>query len=113
MTNKVYIERKRYFDRIRPFIDKDLIKVITGQRRVGKSYFLLQVIDFVKKTSPDGQIIFINKELEEFSEITNHIELLKYVKSQFVSKKGKIYLFVDEVQDIKDFEKALHSRIRL
>jgi len=109
MTNKVYIERKRYFDRIRPFIDKDLIKVITGQRRVGKSYFLLQVIDFVKKTSPDGQIIFINKELEEFSEITNHIELLKYVKSQFVSKKGKIYLFVDEVQDIKDFEKALRN----
>jgi predicted AAA+ superfamily ATPase len=109
MNQKVYIERRRYFDRIRPFIDKDLIKVITGQRRVGKSYFLQQVIDFVKKTSPDGQIIFINKELEEFAVIMNHKELLKYVKSQPGSKKGKIYLFVDEVQDIKDFEKALRN----
>lgn len=109
MSDWINIERKKYLNRIKPFINKNIIKVITGQRRVGKSYFLLQVIDLVKTSYSQGQILFINKELEEFAEITDHLKLLNFVKRKSDPKRGKIYLFVDEIQDIKNFEKALRD----
>jgi predicted AAA+ superfamily ATPase len=105
---KKYISRVNYVNRIKPFVKKDIIKVITGQRRVGKSFLVYELMDFVKKSDKDASIIYINKELDEFSNISNHKQLLDYVKSKKV--KGKFcYLFIDEIQDIKDFEKALRS----
>ena len=59
---KEYIDRPYYIKKIEPFIGKSLIKVITGQRRVGKSYLLMQIRDIIQKRDPDTQIIFINKE---------------------------------------------------
>ena len=69
-----YIERPLYMDRLKPFMGKSLIKVLIGQRRVGKSYLLMQLRDLVKKQSPDIQIIYINKEQHEFSKIKNSDE---------------------------------------
>ena len=54
------IFRKRYFERVKPFIGKNIIKVFTGQRRVGKSYMLLQIKEKIKSTDPNANIIFIN-----------------------------------------------------
>ncbi|MCK5122650.1 MAG: ATP-binding protein [Candidatus Pacebacteria bacterium] len=105
---KKYIERKIYLDRINTFIDKDIIKVITGQRRVGKSYLLFQIMDVIKKKHPRANIVYINKELNKFDEIKNYQDLLNYIKKQ--SKvRGKNYVFIDEIQDIDKFEKALRD----
>ncbi len=75
-----FIERTAYFKKIQPFIDKKLIKVITGQRRVGKSYFLFHIISEIKKRTKNANIIYINKESDEFFFIKNYEDLLKYIK---------------------------------
>ena len=105
---KPYIPRLRYLERIQPFIGKDLIKVITGQRRVGKSYLLFQIMDSIREKQPKTTFVYINKELDEFSQITDYKELLDYVKT--IPRTGeKIVLVIDEIQDIQEFEKALRS----
>ena len=105
---KKYIKRKRYIDKIKPFIGKEIIKVIVGQRRVGKSYLLFQIIDVIRKKNKASNIIYINKELNEFDDIKNYQDLLDYIKEK--SKKSKkVYIFIDEIQDIENFEKALRS----
>jgi predicted AAA+ superfamily ATPase len=103
-----YIERPLYIDRIKPFIGKSLIKVLTGQRRVGKSYLLMQLRDLIQKQSPDTQIIYINKEQHEYSKITNSDELFLYLKEN-VKGSGKVALFIDEIQDIESFEITLRD----
>lgn len=105
---KRYIKRKIYINKVKPFIDKDIIKVIVGQRRVGKSYLLFQIMDLIKEEDKTANIIYINKELNEFEKIRNYQDLLEYVKKE-ENKKAKNYLFVDEIQDIDKFEKALRS----
>ena len=108
MTKRKYIERNLYFNQIEPFIGSGLIKVLTGQRRVGKSYVLLQLMDEVRKRDPQGRIIYINKEDYRFEAIKSHDDLMEYLKGQ--STKGeKHYLFIDEIQEIKNFEIALRS----
>ncbi|MBI9069825.1 MAG: ATP-binding protein [Salinivirgaceae bacterium] len=101
------IERAIYIERIKPFINKQLIKVLTGQRRVGKSAVLLLLIDEIKKQNKDANIIYIDKEDYGFSSITNDIELNNYIIQN--KKENNNYLFIDEVQEIKDFEKVLRS----
>ncbi|MDP2423192.1 MAG: ATP-binding protein [Bacteroidales bacterium] len=106
--NRNYIPRPLYIERIRPFIGQDIIKVITGQRRVGKSYLLYQLMDMFATLDAEASIIYINKELNEFSGITTFKELLDYVH-QIEKGAQRTYLLIDEVQDIMDFEKALRS----
>lgn len=62
MNMKKYIPRPLYTKRIEPFIDKQLIKVITGQRRIGKSYILLQLSDVIKAQRADANIVYVDKE---------------------------------------------------
>jgi len=107
MTKK-YITRQHYIDKIKPYIGKDIIKVITGQRRIGKSYLLFQIMDVVTASDPEAQIIYINKELYEFDFIDNYKALLAYIKDKVKGKKN-CYVFIDEIQDIDQFEKALRS----
>lgn len=104
---KSIIIRSAYNERIRPFINKSLIKVLMGQRRVGKSYVLLQLIAEIKKDCPTANIIFIDKELDSFSEIKDNKDLYTYVSERLQDKNN--YLFVDEVQEIKSFELCLRS----
>jgi uncharacterized protein len=107
MTKK-YVKRLIYLNRIAPFIGQNLVKVLVGQRRVGKSYLLLQLIDKIKEAEPDASIIYINKELNDFEAITDHKSLNKYLTEQLVPGKRN-YIFIDEIQDINGFEKTLRS----
>lgn len=104
---KKYITRNHYLQNIKPYIDSNIIKIIVGQRRVGKSYFLRQIIDTIKAKNKRANIIYINKELYEFNTLKNYHQLEKYVSKHVT--KGKNYLFLDEVQEIENFEKALRS----
>ena len=103
------IIRERYLTKIRPFYDQDLIKVIMGIRRCGKSVLLLQIIDELKeKGIPESQIIYINFENEDYNFIKNDIDLHNYIKEKIINE-NKYYLFFDEIQNIKDWEKAINS----
>ncbi len=105
---KDLIYRKRYLDIVRPFIGKNLIKVFTGQRRVGKSYLLFQVMQELKIINHQVSILYINKEDLAYSQIKTAQELVDWVKSE--KKCGqKNYVFIDEIQEITDFELALRS----
>ncbi|MCG3121490.1 MAG: hypothetical protein ALAOOOJD_04608 [bacterium] len=101
-----FTPRPLYMKKIAPFMNKDVIKVIIGQRRVGKSYFMYQIIDALTKGNPRANIIYLNKELYEFDHIKDYRHLIQHVKKQ-KSATGKNYLLIDEVQDIAQFEKAL------
>jgi len=104
---KEYIKRGQYLSRIRPFMGKDVIKVVVGQRRVGKSYLLFQIMDeLVSRGSRRESILYINKELAEFEHIRNHADLLLHIK-QKESEAIIKHIFIDEIQDIEKFEKAL------
>ena len=107
-TNNHIINRICYIEKIKPFIDKSLIKVLVGQRRVGKSYILLQLIEYVKTIRKDFNIIYINKEDIKYSFIKTGIELHDYIQSQRIVNKIN-YIFIDEIQDIQAFEVALRS----
>ena len=103
------IIREIYLSKIRPFYDQDLIKVIMGIRRCGKSVLLLQIIDELKeKGIEEKQIIYINFENEDYSFIKNDIDLHTYIKER-ITNKEKYYLFFDEIQNVKDWEKAINS----
>jgi hypothetical protein len=103
---KPFLPRPHYMKKITPFIDQDVIKVIIGQRRVGKSYFMYQIMDALKKAHPKANIIYLNKELYEFDHIKNYRHLVQHVEKRR-SASGKNYILIDEVQDIDQFEKAL------
>jgi len=99
--------RELYLNRIKPFIKKDLIKVLTGQRRVGKSMILRLLTDEIKKTDGKANFIFIDKEDYEFDWIKSHSELNEFIRSK--EKPGMNFLFIDEVQEIEGFELVLRS----
>lgn len=103
-----FIPRPVYTERIKPFIGKEIIKVISGQRRVGKSYILFQLIAEIKEANPSANIIYINKELKPHDHIADADTLYSYVKTNLTANT-KNYLFVDEIQEIEHFEKALRS----
>jgi uncharacterized protein len=104
------LHRSSYIERIKPFIGKNLIKALTGQRRVGKSYLLFQLIEEIQKENSEACIIYINKEDLAFSAIENYLDLNQYIQ-EHKSKTGKTYIFIDEIQDIVEFEKALRSLV--
>jgi predicted AAA+ superfamily ATPase len=103
-----YINRPIYYKQIEPFIGDSLIKVIVGQRRVGKSNLLLQVKDEIVVRNPDAKIIYINKEDYQFDSINDYHDLMQYLESDIQSNQ-KIALFIDEIQEIQSFEKAIRS----
>lgn len=103
---KIYQKRPYYLKKIRPYIGTDLIKVLVGQRRVGKSYILRQLMDEIKAGDKKANLVYINKEESEYDEIISHRELISYAEKRLV-KGAKNYLFIDEIQDIEGFEKAL------
>ncbi|MDO8582131.1 MAG: ATP-binding protein [bacterium] len=104
--NKIYKKRPYYLNKIAPFIGVDIIKVLIGQRRVGKSYILLQLIDVIKSRDNKANIVYINKEENEYETIVTYRDLIVYVEKRAIAGV-KNYLFVDEIQDIENFEKAL------
>lgn len=103
------IKREKYLKKIRGFYDQDLIKVITGIRRSGKSTLLKQIIDELKDNGViEERIIYINFEDIDMSFIKNGMDLNDYIKKQ-IKNDEKYYLFFDEIQNIVDWERAVNS----
>ncbi|MDR2938468.1 MAG: ATP-binding protein [Prevotellaceae bacterium] len=102
------ITRQKYQDKINPFVGKQIIKVLTGQRRVGKSYILKQTIQQILSKNPKAHILYINKEDLQFDEIKTAADLHNYVVKN-TKKRVKNYVFIDEIQEIAQFEKAMRS----
>lgn len=105
---KTIKKRDGYIARIIPFMRKPLIKVLTGQRRVGKSYLLFQLMEQVQNEDHDAHIIYINREDMEFDFMRTAADLNNYI---LANRKEMVrnYIFIDEIQDISEFEKALRS----
>ena len=104
------IQRQDYIDKIEPFINKHIIKVLIGTRRSGKSTILKQIIDsLVKDGIPQENIVWINFELSEYFEITDIKKLEDYISNQIENVTGKIYLFFDEIQVVPQWEKLINS----
>lgn len=101
-------QRTHYLDKVLPFMGKNIIKVFTGQRRVGKSYLLFQLINMLKEQNPGVHILYINKEDLQFSFIKSAEDLNSYILEN-KSLHQKNYVFIDEIQDIPGFESALRS----
>lgn len=99
--------RQKYIDQIEKHLGKDYIIVLVGQRRVGKSY-TLKMIRSLKEKDERNNIIYIDKEKEQFDFIRTYQELNEYIKSQYVSGKMN-YILVDEIQDIEGFERTVRS----
>lgn len=102
------IIRDAYTKRVEQFIRKPIVKVFTGQRRVGKSYILYQLMRIIKNKDPEAHIIYLNKEDNRYDSIRTYQDLIRYVESE--KAEGKVnYIFIDEIQEIDKFEKAVRS----
>ena len=102
------IKRENYLNQIKPHFGKNVIKVLTGQRRVGKSYLLKQIMNIFEKSDQNTNIIYIDKEKLEFDTIRDYRDLYTYI----IKKSDKNCLnivMIDEVQEIEGFEKALRD----
>jgi len=116
-----YVARNRYIKKIWNFIDTPVVKVLVGMRRVGKSVILKMLIDeLIKNGVPPSHILYINKESLEFDDIKNYRHLYQYAKRYFAGNSNTNiehnnreqhhnYIFVDEIQEIEEWEKAVAS----
>lgn len=103
------LKREKYLSQIREFYDADLIKVIIGIRRCGKSVLLKQIMEELKDSGiDDGHIIYINFEDVEYSFIEDYLNLNKYIKDKIKDNK-KYYLLFDEIQLVEKWEKVINS----
>lgn len=100
---KTFISRNNYLEKIKPFINKDIVKVLIWQRRVWKSYLLFQIIDFLQSSWIDKKdIIYLNKEDIKWDFVSDYNVLYEQVKDFK-------YIFIDEIQNIQDWEKTIRS----
>lgn len=105
---KTLKKRSGYIERIKPFMRKSIAKVLTGQRRVGKSYLLYQLIEEITAQEPEANIIYINLEDFAFSSLQTAEDLHAYISSHSRDNERN-YIFIDEIQDIPEFEKVIRS----
>ena len=103
-------KRELYIEKIKPFIDKDIIKVITGIRRSGKSVMLKLIMEELKQNKIDEkQFININFENLINRELTTADKLHEYILKKASEIKKKYYIFLDEIQEVKNWEKCINS----
>lgn len=102
--------RENYLSKIRGFYNSDLIKILVGIRRCGKSVILSQIMNELKENEKvdEEHIIFVNFEFIEFEELLDYKKLNKYIKEKIIDDK-MYYLFLDEIQNVDNFEKVVNS----
>ena len=104
-----YIIREKYISKIKPFINKPVLKILTGMRRVGKSSLLHIIKDEILKDVADENKIYINFEATNLLSINNVNSLLEYLKPLLEDVKGKVYFFFDEIQVIDGWEEVIND----
>ena len=103
------LKRKMYLSRIRGFYDSDLVKILVGIRRCGKSVILKQIMNELKEKGVDNEhIIYVNFEFIEYEDLQDYKELNKYIKEKIIDEK-KYYVFLDEIQKVGKFEEVVNS----
>lgn len=102
-----YIIREKYISKIKPFINKTVLKILTGMRRVGKSSLLHIIKDEILKDVADENKIYINFEATNLLSINNVNSLLEYLKPLLEDVKGKVYFFFDEIQIVDGWEEVI------
>ena len=103
------IERKEYLNKLITWKDKQLIKIVTGVRRCGKSVLLKMYQDYLKNNGvKESQIVTINFEDLDYEELTNYKKLYNYLKEKLIPNK-MTYIFLDESQNVDQFPKVLDS----
>ena len=103
------LKREIYLEKIRDFYDSDLIKILVGIRRCGKSVILEQIMQELRERKvKEDHIIYVNFEFIEFENLTNYKELNNYVKER-IKDDALYYLFFDEIQNVENFEKVVNS----
>lgn len=103
------IKREIYIDRIKPFINKDIIKVLTGIRRSGKSFMLKLIMEELKKNGVEREkFININFENLKYKSLCTAEALNNFILSK-VKKNERYYLFLDEIQEVVEWEKCINS----
>ncbi len=105
-------KRSEYTDKLSDYVGNRLIKVLVGQRRTGKSYILRQVAQQLIDNGVNPQnTLFINREFADFDFLKTYKELDELIKSykKALQPKGKVYIFIDEVQLIEEWEKVVNS----
>ena len=103
------VKRELYLKRIRPFFDSEMVKVITGIRRCGKSTIIKQIIqELSDRDIPDGRIIYINFEDYQYWDLCDADSLFAFVEKRIV-EDGKYYLLFDEIQNVIQFELVINS----
>ena len=104
------IHRPFYLERIQAYLNKPIVKVITGMRRVGKSTLLAQVREsLLAQGVPEAQILCINKDLVAWDAIRDYRDLDRVVQERLAHQPAPRYLMVDEIQEIEGWEKAINS----
>ena len=99
------LQRPEYLAQVQHYFGKETIVVLTGQRRVGKSYILMSLRDLLS-ASDGNNVIYINKEKKDWDDIVTYKDLNKYIEEKYIPDK-KNYILIDEVQEIKEFEKSV------
>ena len=103
------IKREKYLSRIRGFYDSDLIKILVGIRRCGKSVILDQIMEELKEQGCDNNhIIYVNFEYIEYEDLRDYKKLNSYIKEQLLDN-NKYYIFLDEIQKVDKFEEVINS----
>lgn len=102
------IDRPLYLNHIIARLNKGMMLVLTGQRRVGKSFMLRLLKNWIEKNRPNASVAYINKELKDFGSIKNSDDLYEFVDARLTAGNEN-YLLIDEVQDIEGYEDALRS----
>lgn len=104
------IKREDYIDKIQPFVNKHIIKVLIGARRSGKSTILKQIMDSLMDDGiPKENILWMNFELSDYFEIDSIEKLEEHISDKTENVEGSIYLFFDEIQVIPQWEKLINS----
>lgn len=103
------LKREMYLSRIRGFYDSNLVKILVGIRRCGKSVILKQMMEELKEKGVDKEhLIYVNFELIEYEELQDYKKLNEYIKEKIIDSK-KYYVFLDEIQKVDKFEEVVNS----